>query len=111
MATSNIYSFVTEAEDVTAPVISGVATSTLATSTTIAWNTNETADSKVVYAGEEITDTTAVSTKSNSALTLNHSIVLDGLATSTAYYFQVVSTDKRGNTATSSQYMLETLAE
>lgn len=81
-----------------APEIANVATSSVSSSgITVTWSTNEPADSKVYY-GE--TESYGSSTTS-STLTSSHSVGLSGLNSSTQYYFYVESSDKAGNTATS----------
>lgn len=87
--------------DSTAPSISNVLVQDIGTSSaTITWNTNEVADSNVLYG-----------TSSNYGLLVSqgsfvgaHSIVLNGLLPGTQYHFQVVSKDIAGNVATSSNY-------
>ena len=101
----------TTTADVVAPVISELAaTSTAATSTNITWLTDELASSKVWYS---TTDSFIVATStlavSSASLVLNHNIVLFDLTASTTYYYIAVSTDAAGNTATSSQQSFSTL--
>jgi len=85
--------------DLNAPVISNVATSQLGTnSVTIAWTTNEVADSKVTYG------TACSALTSNSAdatLTTSHMRSLTGLSQNTTYCYRVVSKDAAGNEALS----------
>jgi hypothetical protein len=60
----------------------------------IAWTTNVPADSSVDYG------TTAAfgsSTPVNSAMVTSHQVTLTGLAAGTTYYYQVSSSDSRGN--------------
>jgi hypothetical protein len=91
--------------DVTAPVIRNVVTSFGTTTINVGWKTNENATSKVFYSTTNPLNVSATTTSfiTNSALTLNHSISVMGLATSTAYYFKVQSVDASGNTVTSGQ--------
>lgn len=97
--------------DTVAPVISGVSTSNLlATTTNVVWTTNELSTSKVWF-GTSTPLVLASSTLVSSALLVtNHALSLSGLATSTAYYYVVVSSDASGNTATSSQNSFVTLS-
>lgn len=90
--------------DTTAPVISGIGTSSLlATTTNIVWTTNEKSSSKVWFGTTTPLVTTSTAAVSSSAKVTNHSLSLSGLATSTTYYYVVGSSDEKGNTATSSQ--------
>ncbi len=91
--------------DNTAPVISSIATTSVAASTaTITWTTNEAANSQVNYG------TTAGygAASSSAALVTSHSITLTGLTASTTYDFQVQSADSVGNMATSSNKIFTT---
>lgn len=98
-------------KDITAPVISGVATSNLlATTTSIVWTTNEKATSKVWFGTTTPVVTSPTPSVSSSEKVKGHNLLLSGLATSTAYYYVVGSTDSSGNTATSSQYSFTTLS-
>jgi hypothetical protein len=85
--------------DTTPPTISGVASSAITSSSaTIAWATNEAADTQVDYG----TSTSYGSvTPMNSAMTTAHSAAVSGLNPSTRYYFRVRSRDQAGNLATS----------
>lgn len=100
----------TSTPDITAPVISDVlATSTGATSTLIAWLTDEASDSKVWY---DISTPLAISTStpavSVSDLVLNHELLLPDLTASTTYYYIVSSADAVDNRATSSELFFTT---
>lgn len=84
--------------DTTAPVISGITANGSAATTTIAWNTNEIADSKVLFG----TSATALtSSRYNATLVTTHSLSLTNLLRRTTYYYQVISRDAAGNTSTS----------
>ncbi len=97
--------------DVTAPVVSGITLSGLAsTSVTVNWTTNEAANSKVYFGTTTPLNLGSASVVSSSTLGTNHSLMLSGLATSTTYYFVVESKDAANNTATSSQNSFVTLA-
>ncbi len=92
--------------DITPPVISNVATSSvLATSAIISWNTNESATSSVSYG----TTLSYGSASSSSATTTAHSITLTGLSSGTTYNFRVSSQDEAGNVGTSTNYTLTTV--
>ncbi len=105
-STSNLYTFTT------LPLsISSIVATPASTTASINWNTNVSSDSKVWYA----TSTPVVSASgklsaSNSASVTGHSITLTNLATSTTYYYVVVSKDSFGNAATSSDNSFVTLA-
>jgi hypothetical protein len=107
LATSSDLTFFTVPVDVTAPVISAVASTTNDSSGTVTWTTDENASSKVVY-GTVSGTYTASST--DATLLTSHSRTISGLATSTRYYFRVVSADSSGNIATSSESSFTTTA-
>ena len=93
--------------ETTAPNVSSVVVSNLTeTSADISWNTDENADGKVdfgtsvSYEKGTVTDTSMVMTR------LIH---LSGLSIGTTYYFQVRSTDSKGNQATSAGFTFTTL--
>ncbi|HRH23122.1 MAG TPA: fibronectin type III domain-containing protein [Candidatus Magasanikbacteria bacterium] len=95
------------------PVISNV-TSTVVTDdeALIVWSTDEGATGRVHFG----TTASVYTELSDFVSTYNreHAITLSNLATSTQYYFIVVSADSSGNTSTSSEYTfttLETLSE
>jgi hypothetical protein len=90
------------------PVISAVAAGNITSSgATITWTTSTAADSQVAYG-----TTTAYGSLSplNSTLMTSHSVMLSGLAASTAYHYQVMSRDAQGNLATSGDYTFTTAA-
>jgi len=89
-----------------APVISGVTTSSITSSTaTISWTTDTASDSQVAYG-----TTSAYGSLSalNSTLVTAHSIGLSGLAASTAYHFQVMSRNAQGVLASSADFTFTT---
>jgi hypothetical protein len=82
--------------DTNPPVITGVAVATNMGGAVVTWNTSEAADSLVQYGEGTILDHTAY----DAALVTSHSITLSQLLANHLYYFQVVSRDSAGNTAT-----------
>ncbi len=102
----------TPTPDTTAPVISNIAVSSLAsTSAVVKWDTNENATTKLWYGTSNPLNLTTASVASSSVLVKMHSVSLNGLSASTTYYFLAVSSDSSGNSATSTQFSFETLAE
>lgn len=103
----------TSTPDNVAPSISNLtATSTTASSTAITWISNEPANSKLWYSTlTPIVVGTSTPIISSSELTLNHSLLLTGLSTSTTYYYLVTSADAAGNTATSTEKSFITLSQ
>jgi hypothetical protein len=105
LATSADFTFTTL--DGVAPVISAVSASSItASGATIAWTTNETADSQVEYGP---TTGYGTSTTVNPSLVTAHSQALSGLASSTLYHYRVKSKDAAGNLATSADFTFTTL--
>src|SRR5262249_30254966 len=87
------------AVDVTPPVISGVsATPGLGNSATIAWMTDEAADSRVDYG---LSASALTSHAAGASSTTAHQVVLTALAPVTAYFYQVTSADGAGNASSS----------
>ena len=86
----------TASVDTNPPVISGVTAATNVGNAVITWNTSEPADSLVQYGGGTILDHSAY----NGQLVTGHSVTLSQLLANHVYYFQVVSRDVAGNTAT-----------
>lgn len=78
------------------PVIRNVAALPDVTTATITWDTDESADSEVSYGLTQVLGTT----ESDSDYVVSHSMLLQGLAPNTRYYFEVSSTDMAGNSAT-----------
>ncbi|HTY39712.1 MAG TPA: fibronectin type III domain-containing protein [Candidatus Paceibacterota bacterium] len=91
----------------TTPVISNIAATPSAQSATITWTTNENANSQILYG---LTTAYGSQTWLDGSLVINHSQVLNGLATSTTYHYQVLSRDAYGNLATSPDQTFTTLA-
>ena len=77
-----------------APIISGIAANSSATTTIITWTTNIVADSTVIYGSS----TSYGATSSQAGLVTAHSINLLGLSTSTTYHFAVVSSENGTST-------------
>jgi peptidoglycan hydrolase-like protein with peptidoglycan-binding domain len=97
--------------DTTAPVLSGLAvTGVASTSAIISWNTNEAATGKVYFGTTAPLVLTSTAFVATSTLATTHSFTVSGLATSTLYNFVVESKDAANNTATSSQMSFTTLA-
>jgi hypothetical protein len=99
-------SFVTNAvvADTVAPVISALsAVPTGSTTATVAWTTNEVADSVVYFSTTSPLSTATAGSASNGTLLTNHSVNLASLTASTTYYIVVASKDAVNNLATSSQ--------
>ncbi len=85
--------------DSTAPVISSVASGSLAlTSATITWTTNEQSNSVVEYGTSTAYGSTA---GSEVEAVTSHSVTLSSLSANTLYYYRVRSRDASGNLATS----------
>jgi probable HAF family extracellular repeat protein len=90
--------------DVTGPIIANVVVSGITSDqATITWQTDEPADSSVVYS-----DTSQNSEKFSPALVTNHALTLSPLAPDTNYVFDVASTDEFGNQSTSGPFNFST---
>src|SRR5260370_20456872 len=72
----------------------GKTTSPTTSSSQILWKRNVAADSAVNYG---TSPSYGLSTPVDSAMVTNHQITLSGLAAGTTYYYQVSSTDSKGN--------------
>lgn len=87
--------------DKTAPVISSVARGTLySTSTSITWNTDEAASTKVAFGATSSYGTSTPEADTSPRVT-SHSQTLGSLLPCTLYHYAVVSTDSNSNTSTS----------
>ena len=109
---SNQISFTTDKNgDSVAPVISNTVYTVSTSSINIKWVTNEPAYSKVFYSRTSPVDMNASTSLSVSDGTkkTNHSITLNGLASSTLYYAVIQSTDAAGNVGTSGEVHVTTL--
>jgi chitodextrinase len=93
--------------DTTAPVISSISASSITTSgATIAWTTNEPADTQVEYG---FTTAYGNETPLNAAMDTSHSQALADLSDSTLYHYRVKSKDAVGNSSTSGDHTFTTL--
>jgi regulation of enolase protein 1 (concanavalin A-like superfamily)/chitodextrinase len=82
--------------DTVPPAISAVSAQAGASSATVAWTTDEPADSRVEYG-----PTTAYGeSRSDATLTTAHSLNLTGLACETSYHYRVSSADANANRST-----------
>ena len=96
--------------DTTAPMISNVSTTNIASSTaTVNWTTDEPATSKVYYSTSTPINFGTALTVSTSSLTTSHSLNLSDLTASSTYQFAIESKDASNNAATSTQQSLITL--
>ena len=87
------------AVDITPPVISGIAVTSIgATSASIQWTTNEASDSQVEYG---LTASYGLTTTLDTTLRTAHSVAVGGLTENTTYHYRVKSKDAAGNLATS----------
>lgn len=86
--------------DTTAPIVSAVLSTPSSTSALITWTTNEAATSRVFYG---TSTALGMSTTLSSTLVTSHSQTISGLATSTAYFYEVQSKDAAGNVGSSTQ--------
>jgi hypothetical protein len=87
--------------DSTPPVVSAVASSNVAATTSrITWTTNENADSQVFY--RKSGQTGYQQTSIDSSMVTSHTMNLNGLEASTTYQYHVRSADAASNATTSS---------
>ena len=94
--------------DTTPPVLSGVTTSNItSTSAAITWTTDEASTSQAEYG---TTTSYGSSTTIDSTMVTSHSVTINGLSAWTTYHFRVKSQDAAGNLATSSDYTFTTIA-
>ncbi len=94
--------------DRTAPVISGIGTSSLTSSgVTISWTTGEGANTQVDYG---MTTSYGSYTTLSASMVTSHTVTLSGLASSTLYHYRVKSRDTAGNLTTSGDYTFTTAA-
>jgi chitodextrinase len=89
-----------------APVVSGVGTSNVTSSTaTIGWTTNVASTSQVDYGTSTAYGTT---TALDSTLVTSHSVALSGLTSGTTYHYRVHSKNSGGTETISGDFMLAT---
>lgn len=93
--------------DTTAPAITLTGTTPAQTSATVAWTTDEAADSQAEYG---TTSSYTASTTLDSSLVTSHSVSVTGLTASTTYHYRVLSTDASGNLAASTDQTFTTTA-
>jgi hypothetical protein len=87
--------------DTTPPQISGITASATGVGTvTVTWTTDEFATSTVLYGTQSGSYS---QTASDPLYVKQHQVILTGLTAGARYYYQVHSTDRSGNTATSSE--------
>lgn len=92
--------------DITSPQITGVSATDVTTNTaTIAWTTDEFADSLVQYGLQSGSYTETVQ---DSLYVKDHAIALSGLSSETTYYFKISSTDQSANLASSTEHSFST---
>ena len=97
----NYYTFITT--DTVPPVISSVGSPVVSSSAgVIVWDTNKPATSQVAYgtASSSLVNTTDI----NNTLSIGHAVTLVNLASSTTYYYNVISQNKSGYASTSPVY-------
>ena len=93
--------------DTVPPVISSIASNPTYNNSTITWNTDEAADSRVEYG---LTTSYGSFTTLDPTLETSHSQNLTGLAANTLYHYRVISVDGSDNSATSSDQTFTTSA-
>lgn len=92
--------------DTSPPIISGVGSSNITTSTaTIYWTTDEPATSQVEYG---LTSSYGWTTTLDASLVTSHSIGLTGLSANATYHFRVKSKDGSGNERVSIDFSFST---
>ncbi len=92
--------------DTTAPAISNVQTQVGSSEALVTWQTNEASLTWLLWG----TSTSYGQESTTSTYILSHSKNIAGLATSTAYHYQVKSKDSAGNIGYTSDYTFTTLA-
>jgi parallel beta-helix repeat protein len=93
------------APDTTPPQLSAInATNVLSNKATIAWTTDELADSQVDFGTSGYTNSSPL----DATFTTNHAVTLTGLSPATLYHYRVKSRDASGNPATSDDFTFTT---
>jgi len=104
-ATKNLAIDIANTADTTAPLLSNVrVVSIQADSATIAWTTDEPADSEIQY-GREISYGQSIK---NASRVTSHSLTLTNLSSGTIYHYKIITKDASGNAATSLDATLKT---
>jgi len=93
--------------DTTPPIISAVTVVPGATTATINWTTNESADSQINY-GKDIS---YGDTATNAALATSHSILVSNLLPNNSYHFRIISTDGSANSTSTADAIFTTLKD
>lgn len=107
ISASTTWTFTTA--DMTAPLITDLAASSVATTTaSVTWTTNEPASTKATYSTGTSYASTTSETDTSSRVT-SHTKALSGLLACTTYAFKAVSADAAGNRATSTASSFTTL--
>lgn len=97
--------------DVIPPYISNISANVTSSSTaSISWKTDENANSKVYYSQITPVDPQATTTliKTDNSFVKDHLLNLTELSADTIYYYFVVSNDRAGNVATSTEFSFKT---
>lgn len=98
--------------DITAPsIVYSTKVDLLATSTHLVWITNEPTTGKIWVSTSTPVDTSATSTVNDSSLSYFHNVMVGNLATSTTYYYTIMSTDASSNSTNLTGGTFTTLAQ
>ena len=93
----------TTTPDTTAPIISDIRVRTGHTRALVAWETNEKSSAKIYYSTTSPATTGSPSVIGYNYFSKNHYALIQGLSSSTTYYFLIEVKDKFGNTTLSPQ--------
>ncbi len=96
---------ITVNNDITPPVISNIASSTVASGATLTWTTDEASDSQAEFG---LTAAYGSMSTLKTALVTAHSVYVPGLTDSTLYHVRVRSRDAAGNLAISADLTMST---
>ena len=96
--------------DVIPPVISRIRTMVGTSTASVSWRTNENSTSRLYYGTSTGLDVNASTTSyiENNTLKKNHFLILNGLATSSAYYLAIESKDGSGNRTVTTTFTAST---